>query len=821
MECKKPSNGNGNTILDEEYDEICKRRVGPNYSNKVVNTHLIKIDDQYEGYKSSDIFDIKNHLEQFNNDILWPDEGQNIPPNRVGLAISGGGIRSATFSLGVLQYLVKTNIFSMIDYMSTVSGGGFIGSSITSWYTSFREKTQIQPPTDSSNTHAKEGIGFFRKLLGKQNPPALPPASMTLALEPPAIQDKLPKFPFEHDSSQKEPVPMEHLRNYANYLTPTGDLADKLRMPAMLIRGIFINFLLILPFFLWAAAAYLFIKNGWGDFLHSLPLYIQNMYEQACEMVGKRFVFTIMAFAIMLIFNTMLIMMSSNILSISWKKRNNTTRFVGNYLLFIGIVFAMEVQPLALEWYRAIIGSLKHTTALEAGNLVGLLGALSSIFFFFVDLLKDDKTVDKTVDTKKKYSKDVVILLAYIIVPLFFWIGFLYLVNLGISDPMKRNDYIHWYLWSGFGILIIGSFININRSSLHVFYRDRLSRAYLIKPRESNWRTSRPKFNDTLLLSQLECATAPYHLINTTLNVTKFDDDFNKQREYISRGRKADFFLFSKHWVGSELTGYCKTMDMEKADPFLDLATAMAISGAAISPNMGTFTVGPLSALMTLLNVRLGYWLPNPLALSSVATFKREPINTRKDSFGFWNWIFFSLASRSIWHPPRKYLFNEALGNLSVEEDAFINLSDGGHIENLGIFQLLKRQCRLIIALDSEADPKLQFEGLAATIRLARTDLHVFIEIDTSKIVEKEQHWAIGKIWYSKDRMGTLLYIKSSLCQQLCDPNLIYYSSRHPDFPHESTIDQFFNEEQFEAYRSLGYHIAKEVFVGRKSIENI
>ncbi len=156
-------------------------------------------------------------------------------------------------------------------------------------------------------------------------------------------------------------------------------------------------------------------------------------------------------------------------------------------------------------------------------------------------------------------------------------------------------------------------------------------------------------------------------------------------------------------------------------------------------------------------------------------------------------------------------------------------LTDGGHIENLGIYELLRRRCKLIIAVDAEADPAMQFNSLISLERYARIDLGIRIELPWSGIAEttsaimaantkreklpKEQkgpHAALGKIYYDDGSVGHLLYLKSSLSGDEND-YIRDYAARNPSFPHETTADQFFSEEQFEVYRALGFHAAHGV----------
>ncbi|MGI9432633.1 MAG: patatin-like phospholipase family protein, partial [Myxococcota bacterium] len=159
-------------------------------------------------------------------------------------------------------------------------------------------------------------------------------------------------------------------------------------------------------------------------------------------------------------------------------------------------------------------------------------------------------------------------------------------------------------------------------------------------------------------------------------------------------------------------------------------------------------------------------------------------------------------------------LVREILGKLD-ETSRWVNVSDGGHLENLAAIELLRRQCRYIIIGDGEADPDHQFTGLATLIRTARIDLGVRIDMNVDEIRLKDErisqeHWAIGRIHYpNQDTYGHLLYLKSSFTGRE-DVVIQQYRSRNPSFPHESTADQAFTEGQFEAYRSLGQHIAEQ-----------
>ncbi len=145
-----------------------------------------------------------------------------------------------------------------------------------------------------------------------------------------------------------------------------------------------------------------------------------------------------------------------------------------------------------------------------------------------------------------------------------------------------------------------------------------------------------------------------------------------------------------------------------------------------------------------------------------------------------------------------------------------MNVSDGGHIENLGIFELLRRRCRFIIVIDGERDSEMRFGGLVKLMLYARIDLGIEIKIDLDPLRKDDsglssKQWALGTIRYADGETGHLLYVKSSLAGDEYE-YIRKYRSENPMFPHETTGEQFFTEARFEAYRGLGYHIGSKLF---------
>jgi hypothetical protein len=336
--------------------------------------------------------------------------------------------------------------------------------------------------------------------------------------------------------------------------------------------------------------------------------------------------------------------------------------------------------------------------------------------------------------------------------------------------------------------------VDVNLFSLHAVYGNRLTRCYLGASHQGRAASTDPVTDldpgDDLKLADLRAPAGakdggyngPYLLVNATLNLVG-------GKELAWQERKAESFLFSPLWCGSADTGYCPTTEYADGP---HLSTAVTISGAAASPNMGYSSSPAVTALLTVFNARLGAWLGNPAKAS------------RGDRGPRWGFL---------------YLLKELFGRTS-SDSSYVFLSDGGHFENLGGYELVRRRCRYIVLVDADCDGRHQFENLGNLIRKCRTDFGIPIEIDLGALRRSAEgrvrwHCAVGKVHYEDVDYGavpgTLVYLKPSLTGD--EPaDVLHYATQHPDFPHETTADQFFSESQFESYRALGQHVAAMTF---------
>lgn len=355
-------------------------------------------------------------------------------------------------------------------------------------------------------------------------------------------------------------------------------------------------------------------------------------------------------------------------------------------------------------------------------------------------------------------------------------------------------------------------FIGANAFSLHSMYCNRLARAYLGASRPSNDEAvrisdsnedgpRRPHWftgfdpDDNLSLAEIGRTRTGsrghlFPVINAALNLLA---PAGERLEW--QQRKAAAFTFTPLHCGSDVTGYAPTQRYGKKIGGLSLARAMAVSGAAASPSMGFHSSTPVAMVMSFFNARLGWWMPNP----------------NRNNEQHW----------PLDEPPYglDHILAEATGR-TTDRSRFVHLSDGGHFENLGLYEMVRRRCRRIVLVDASQDPEYRYEDLARSLRSIRIDFGVTIEFRHGLPTPKSArdtgcHFAIGRIRYAErdrtagGRDGKILYIKPVLSgDEPLDLQAYAESSRRGTsvFPHQSTVDQFFDEAQFESYRLLGLH---------------
>ncbi|HJU41327.1 MAG TPA: patatin-like phospholipase family protein [Vicinamibacterales bacterium] len=333
-----------------------------------------------------------------------------------------------------------------------------------------------------------------------------------------------------------------------------------------------------------------------------------------------------------------------------------------------------------------------------------------------------------------------------------------------------------------------------------------------------------PTIDDPVLRSRRFLCTQPWFkgvgtcprpkrlfpVINTALNLTR--------AENLAQHRKAEPFSMTPLHAGastlrfSRLSWHARTKSHQDAVRYyaghtgITLGTAMTISGAAANPNMGYHSSPVITLLLALFNARLGMWLPSPTDRDLASL--RKPANAV---------------------PP---IIREAFGVKSAG-GGFVNLSDGGHFENLGLYEMVRRRCHTILVVDASQDQKYECDDLGNAISKIRVDFGVPIEFvdklpfrQRGRLTESlpSGHGAVARIRYKevdeKYENGWLLYIKPAIDGK--EPvDVTSYADRHHQFPHEPTSNQFFGEMQFEAYRVLGAYSFDRLAAEAKTLENL
>jgi len=727
------------------------------------------------------------------------------PKDRFGLALSGGGIRSATFNLGLLQSLDQLGVLPHVDYLATVSGGGYVG-------------------------------GFWSAWLQRRGQP--PGAATT-------------RFPKADDSGTGESAEVRHLREFSRFLLPS------FRVFSTEFWGIVMTVLGgLLPSLASALAVLVLLWFAWVGLMSGLlgvtspaehagiVLALLAGYLAGTEAVSRRSkpgrpknepnhwddggyaLGALMACAVILAGSFWLRVMVHDI----WPEARKAKPEMG-----FGPALVVAVATLALLTLRCLIARFMKSpegVALLAGieramtrvlMLAALMLALAGLWWL-ANLVKTaahgigitetgaatstglflwvrkwlseppkdtrgGKVLDTSLGWLKRASPKILATLS--------WLLLFTLVGTGVEWWLETQgsalEYKFWRLPVG-SVALVGLMIllfDLERMGMHELYRSRICRCYLgasnlkarVDGKPSEWeqvesnRSTRERPNDDLTLSQLASIARPVHLVCTAAN-----DIAGDPVGTLYRGAKSA--VLSVH--GISLGDQTAQLDD------LRLSSALTASAAAFNSQMGRISMdlGPaVTFLMSAFNLRLGLWVPHP-----------------------------GNRGRKWMQLPGYFFFRELLG-LSSAEGQYLLLSDGNHFENFGLYELVRRHCRYIIVADCGADPEVAFDDLANVLRRLREDFGVEVELDVSPLNPganglAAQHAVVGTIHYNglggMDK-GTLVYIKPAITGEE-PPDVLQYRTRNPAFPQESTANQFYDEPQWESYRRLGAHSGRITF---------
>ncbi len=723
-----------------------------------------------------------------------------------GISLSGGGIRSSTFNLGLLQGLHRFRLIDELDYLSTVSGGGYVGSFWTAW-----RKRRTQP----------------------SNAPAFPEGTGS--------------------DGRPEPDPVRHLREFSNFLAPhlgvlswdTGRILVNLAssLAPSLLSALSVITLAVLTWCLMAyglfaldpvpsIAIYVGItallllvteavwrtrgeETDWAAYVEALSWGVISSgfvwwllhtvlwdggagwydADQRLPVIGDAQPVETWLYVLTPVGPWVAASFAMSIrrwLGSRWvddhvrRVRRNSFDRVHARFIFAAVIWTV----IAVLWW---IGALLVGFAIRGDHpevATGLVGSTGIAVWLF-------SRVHKRVSTEGKapLGSGLVARLRPMLPQILAYLALVLMIVSTIAGivAFDRSDFTYsppltMALASMLVIVVALLLFDPNEIGLHTFYRARIARAYLgaSNTDPDAKRKTEERKDDDFRLSEIDDGRPfqerrPFHLICCAAN-----DLASRELGSLHRGA-CSAVLSSKGLTVSE---QCRLWSDELPAP--TLSAAVTASAAAFNPLMGGISkrLGPaVTFLMAAFNLRLGLWLPGVSRTDPITWLERKLIGLP--------------------------FFKEMFG-LATADGRHVHLSDGGHFENMALYELIRRHCRFIIASDCGADPTVGFNDFGNVVRRVRADFGVDIQIDLSPLRPDDngmsrQAMVAGDIHYPEGDTGILLLFKPSTTGN--EPaDVAQYQTRNDAFPHESTGDQFYDEAQWEAYRRLGEHVADAAF---------
>jgi choline dehydrogenase-like flavoprotein len=799
----------------------------------------------------------------------------------VGLAISGGGVRSATFALGVLQALAKKGRLRQLDFLSSVSGGGFTASFFGRLF------------TRSVVTASKDPCGRVEDILKAERSAPL------------CWLQRQANYIFASTADKKDNVAIIWRNLLAVHLVLGGLLFALFTLLAglgILLPGDTFGLLEHIP---WARG---FVISPWW-WLPFVALMVGLLpgtlgYWLAPKVASNRTHPPLSVFAWIV-----LLAGSSAAIAVPEARAWGAAGLV----VLIAAWFWQEMP----RWFLP-----KGTSPEQIGQIVRnrMNLSLSDNLFIFVAtvLWALGDTLSRTA-AMHGYA-DTIAMVAVALAPILPWLrkvmeklaqtgrdtpskkrngagsAFIpFLVALGLSifisiaiNALAHRIFLYDFQW-GWGAFVIGLAFSLavgraldflNLSSLHSAYAARIARTYLgaTNPVRANGtyavegqdvQQAHPEDDIMWYDYHPERHGGPVHLINVCINET-VDTASNLEIPDrnglpmcvgpvgVSVGRRfhslwerpsddQPLWLRRQFWfegLDNIATKEAPPTGLKAINPVpgafhvlssrdveipavksLSLGGWTAVSGAAFSTGLGRNTTLARAFAMGFANVRLGYWWSSGILASERPG--RYPSN-------LWRRIK-NIPSR-VTHM-QELLFSEWRGRFQGPSQQLWYLSDGGHFDVSGLYELVRRRVEFIIATDAAQDTVYNFEAVADLGRIIRQDFAAEVEwlnpasIDRTDIPRHVSEWiqwenlgtlesirrngdhhaALARITYGPElKPSWLLLLKASLTGDEAR-DILEYADENPAFPQDATSDQVFNDPQWESYRGLGRHIVQKL----------
>jgi hypothetical protein len=773
---------------------------------------------------------------------------------RCGLALSGGGIRSATVSLGMLQALARAGMLESFDYLSTVSGGGYAGSFLCSLFTpaSVRAAGGESPSTQEMMQAREQALARLR-----------------------AIEQRAADYGNGNDPGRAARA-LEWLRDSGRYLAPNGG-GDYFYALVLWLRNLLavhyvVGIALLLPLALlgvlnlealswaqaqlplaepalaaapWHAGALYLGLSLAAWLLAVLPLGVAYWYawmpQRRRRAAGTRWIEGLLTAPSLLGFCAgplialvgwgqswfgwtllagVIVWLAWVWFAAAWSRgffppnrsraaalmlvtRTRLTQWLATATqLALGLLLLAAVL-LASAWLARWLQQQGHTA--PGLTLAGFVAAVLSLGKLFPAAGLQPSAAEKRLLLRALPMLAALLLGTAVVL---FW-GVWAALLLDFARPAPP-----WLALAGLVLLalITGvSFQFLNLSTLQNLYTARIVRAYLGATNPARDKDSRSgaiteaQPRDDMSLQQYygseagpPSSLAPLHLINVTINET-----VQARSALVYQDRKGLPLAITPD--GYLVDGRFRQRQADGPGGFelLSLGRWIGISGAAFAPGLGRGTTPERALLTGLANVRLGYWWRAGRA--------------RARELGSW------LFATQI------HLYRELRGKFFGTGKRYWYLTDGGHFENTAVYELLRRRMGFILALDNGADPDYRFADVANLMRLARVDFGAVFEplVPPAALADlfgnpggfargsrEGTHFLLGYRVTLPAAAGipestsTLIFVKPRLTRG-ASLDLVQYQATHPDFPQESTADQFFDDEQWESYRKLGMSLGE------------
>lgn len=770
------------------------------------------------GVKATERLEGPQRVGQRSEYTLWGRRAPPIPSftglvepaeeGKIGIACSGGGIRSAAFSLGALQVLQEEGKLQQASYLAGVSGGSYIAAA----FTMVRRTWPLAggDPNASDDSDPRQ--------VNREHPP------------------------FFRGSPEEQ-----YLRNRSSYMA--AGAFGKIQFGYRLLLGMGVNLLFIafavitlaVPLALLYGAVYPSLTAHVGaeglcgripagappsaaDLCHFVPLHIPLWLWLVPSIVA----------------GSAIAAAGTSLLAYRWRGWvTEAVQFWSLRLLLLSGIFGLTLIgiPLLLSLVRdlgvatSLPVSKPPSGAHEAAPVAAALsaGGAGTLAAAVLLQLRADWSAAKVVvgevgkarEWWAKLSQRLRLLLAYSIAAL---VGPAITLLVALAAmTMILNLQRAWEPWIIATLLALGFsvayyYADMTTWSLHSFYRRRLCSAFALKrvarPRDYPTITAQDagmaaerdyhrlvRLSQTGVPEEEGCESWPTLLVCASANIS--------DNAATPPGRAVTSFTFSATAIGGPLVGAVPTDALEASCDevrlsYFTLPAAVAMSGAAISPSMGKMTRWPLRFLMGLANVRLGVWVPNPRRMDVFRASARAAAQRR-------------VKVRSPYPLPRaSYLLRELLGYNSIDSP-YLYVTDGGHYENLGLVELLRRGCTEIYVLDASND---DFGAIGDAVALARSELDVEVGVDYGALIPDK----VTGLSRTDCVQASIDFPASSPGGNHVEGNLYYarltmtptspadaraYAAQDPHFPHDPTTDQLYTDQRFEAYRSLGAQAAR------------